>query len=69
MNSSLLKYYIARKELTLGKLSKKLGISRASLYNKLHGKAELKLSEVQMLVGVCGMSQDEAWEVFFRRMK
>ena len=46
-------------------LSKKLGIARTSLSNKLNGKAQFKQSEIIMLCEILGISKNDISRYFF----
>lgn len=50
---------------TVASLSSKLGISEASVRNKLTGRTEFTQGEITSIVSVCKMTKDEVMEIFF----
>ena len=46
-------------------VAKRLEISRASLYKKLHGDVEFKISEIATLSNVLHMSSEDRDSIFF----
>ena len=68
-NTSLLKKKIDESGLRLDYIYKSLDISRASLHNKLSGKTEFTLEEVQRLCGILNItSLREKDKIFFSDM-
>lgn len=53
--------------MTMVAISKKTGILRETLYNRLNGKGEFNASEMMSLSGVLGMSNDERDSIFFAK--
>ena len=47
-----LKAEMARHSITMDKLSENLNLPRASVYNRLSGKTEFKVSEVQIILSM-----------------
>ena len=65
MNVELLKYVIARAGLTQTQLAEKLNISRQSLSERLNGSIDFKLSEIQTIKDICGLTLSELQDIFF----
>ena len=51
--------YVKANGMTFDAIAKKLGITRVSLWQKLNGKREFKLSEAYALADILGVSVDE----------
>lgn len=65
MNYDLLKETINKTGRTLTFVAQELGIERASLYNKLEGKTEFKISEIRKITDLLNLSTDERDSIFF----
>lgn len=66
VNVNKLKGKIVERELTVEKLADKIGISRSTMYRKLHqGGATLTIKEVNSICDVLGLNHREATEIFF----
>ena len=61
----LLKKKIYESGMTMIAISKKTGIVRETLYNRLKGKGEFNASEIVALTKVLEMSKTERDEIFF----
>lgn len=48
-------------------ISKKVGINRTSLYNKISGKTEFSASEIESISDVLRLSVKERNEIFFAK--
>lgn len=68
MNKELLKYYIAKANLTQGIVSEKLGISRQAFCNKMIGRSPFKLDEICVLIYILNLSPSEVMDVFFAKV-
>ena len=65
-NTELLREYIDKSGLKIQYLADKIGISRASLWQKITNKTEFKASEIQILCDLLGInSLREQRNVFF----
>ena len=62
MRRDLLKQWLARSELTLGELAKKLGITPRTLYTRMK-KGDFRQSEIESMIRLTHMSNP--CEVFF----
>ena len=60
-----LKRYVVFSELTQTDIAKKMGITLASLNNKLNGKRDFNGDELQALIKILGLSPAEAGEALF----
>ena len=65
MNREKLKSLIDESGMTVTSISDKLGISRKSLYLKLDGKTEFKVSEMAALSKILHMSSKDRNSIFF----
>lgn len=65
MNSMLLTFKVDNSCFTKSEIAEKLGLTRQSFYNKLNGKREFKVSEIQMLAQVLNLSEVEKNNIFF----
>ena len=54
--------------LTITAISRKTGIMRETLYNKINGVSEFKASEIAAVSEVLRLSQEEREEIFFARI-
>lgn len=57
-----IKIAMIKKEITIDQLAKLLGISKSSLYRKMHGKTAFKMPEAKRIVEILGVSPS----IFFR---
>lgn len=65
-NTELLREYIDKSGLKIQFLAEKIGISRASLWQKITNKTEFKVSEVQILCDLLDIkSSKDQKRVFF----
>ena len=62
-----LKRIIKDSGMTMVAISKKTGILRETLYNRLNGKSEFNASEMMSLSGVLGLSNSERDSIFFAK--
>ncbi len=60
-----LKTQINTSGLKMQSVAEKLGMSRASLWKKLSGKVEFKVSEITEICKVLNLSNDERDHIFF----
>ena len=60
-----LKERINKSGMTIVAVSRKSGILRETLYNRLKGKGDFRVSEVRALSNVLHMSKEERDEIFF----
>lgn len=65
VNTNLLKDVIRRKGYTMESLSKDVGISRTSLFNKMHNKNEFLISEINTIGRCLGLSKSQFHQIFF----
>ena len=60
-----LKTQIDTSGLKMQSIAEKLGMSRASLWKKLSGRVEFKVSEITEICKVLNLSNDERDSIFF----
>ena len=65
-NRKRLAEIIQSKGLKLEFVAKSIGISVGSMSNKMNGKTDFKLPEVQKLMELLGLSIAEAYDIFFK---
>lgn len=65
MNEKKLRAKMVELGETVPSVSQKLGISEASLRNKLTGRTEFTQGEISLLVSSFGLSKDEVMDIFF----
>lgn len=65
-NTKKLNDVIQSKGLKLEFVAKSIGISIGSMSNKMNGKTDFKLPEVQKLIKLLGLSIEEANDIFFK---
>ncbi|MBQ3318162.1 MAG: helix-turn-helix transcriptional regulator [Spirochaetales bacterium] len=65
-NRKRLAEIIQSKGLKLEFVAKSIGISVGSMSNKMNGKTDFKLPEVQKLMELLGLSISEAYDIFFK---
>ncbi len=63
-NIEMLKKYIEDSGMTMTAISKKSGINRVTLYNRLNGVGEFTVSEVVGLVEALRLKKSEREEIF-----
>ena len=64
-DNKLLLSIIDKNGLKLKFISDKLGITQQALYNKVNGKSEFKVSEMNKLCEVLNLSNKEKKDIFF----
>lgn len=64
-NIDLLKKKIKESGMTMIAIAEKSGILRETLYNRLNGEGEFKVSEIVALTSVLGLTKKERDEIFF----
>ena len=67
-NIHLLKNKMDDSGMTVVNIAKKAGMLRETLYNRLDGKGEFKVSEVRGLTATLNLSKDERDEIFDLKM-
>ncbi len=65
-NTKKLNNAIQSKGLKLEFVAKSIGISIGSMSNKMNGKTDFKLPEVQKLIKLLNLSIEEANDIFFK---
>ena len=65
IKSEELKKAIRRGGYTLDTLSAQIGISRTALFNKIHGKSEFSISELDKIRLLLKMKTSESNKIFF----
>lgn len=65
-NVEELKNKIADSGMTITAISKKSGINRATIYNRLNGRGEWTASEMANISKVLGLSSDEKLSIFLQ---
>lgn len=66
-NIELLKEKIDDSGMTMIAISKKSGILRETLYNRMNGKGEFTASEIVSLTKVLNLTRDERDEIFLHQ--
>ena len=64
MNTEKLKKKIEESGYKSVYIANQMGITAQALLNKLHGKSEFKISEIQILKKLLALSADETHEIF-----
>ena len=64
VNIGLLKDTIEDRGMTIVKLSEKMGIDRATLYNRFNGKGEFTASEIVSITDALRLTRDERDSIF-----
>ena len=49
----------------ISSIAEKLGISRQAFYNRINGKCEFKISEVEKVCEILRLTSDERSNIFF----
>lgn len=65
MNLELLLSKIEQAKISRNTIAEKLGITRQGLYNKLDGKKEFKVSEINLISKMLNLTSDERDAIFF----
>ncbi len=65
-NIEELKHKIKDSGMTITAISKKSGINRATIYNRLNGRGEWTASEMTSISTVLGLSADEKLSIFLQ---
>ena len=65
VNLELLRTTIDKSGISLTFIAEKMNISRESLYNKLSGSTEFKVSEITGLAGILRLSNKKRDNIFF----
>lgn len=65
VNIQALKDSIKESGVTMAALSRKTGILRETLYNRLDGKGEFKASEISAISSVLRLTREERDSIFF----
>ncbi|MBR2474806.1 MAG: DUF739 family protein [Clostridia bacterium] len=63
--TDLLQGKMREKGVTIESLAIAVGISRTSMFNKIHNKVEFLISEVQKIAIVLGLSDEDVQLIFF----
>ena len=59
---------IAEIKIPITVIASKMGISRQSLYLKMHGRREFKASEIEKICGILRLTDTELALIFFKDM-
>lgn len=65
MNKNLLKYHIAKNDMSLEKFSKVLGINVSTLSRKLNGESDFTRNEIVLIKIALKLSADDIDTIFF----
>lgn len=65
VDTKALKERIDESGMTIVAISSKSGMLRETLYNRLKGKSDFRLSEVMALTNILHMSKEERDKIFF----
>lgn len=68
MHEAELKAAIARAGKSFRAISRNIGISTQSLYNKIHGHSEFKASEIRKIKEELALTAEELDYIFFREV-
>lgn len=66
-DEKILREKIAETGLKFNHIADSMGITRASLLNKISGKSEFKASEMASLTKILGLSLREKERIFFKK--
>ena len=64
-DGNLLKYFLARKEMNVKDLAKKLNLNASTLSLKLNGHRDFTISEVREIAKILSLSKQNVWDIFF----
>ena len=64
-NTKKLEQVIERSGLKKGKIAERLGVSPATLINLINGRTEFKVSQMQVLCAMLGLTPEERDAIFF----
>lgn len=64
VNIELLKEKISRSGMTMVAISRKAGITRGTMYNRISGKSDFTASEIVALTDVLSMTKEERDIIF-----
>lgn len=65
MNPNELKAEIARNNMSVPILAKKLGISKKAMYQKISGETQFKQKEIAAIRNILGLSEKAVITIFF----
>lgn len=65
MNTSELKAAMARKDISIPKLSELLEINKKTMYSRFSGETEFSLSEIKKIAEVLELSNEDILIIFF----
>lgn len=65
MNIAKLRYYISIRGKSIASYEEILGISKATLYRKMHHQTEFTREEIQKTIKFLKLSDSETMEIFF----
>ena len=63
MNANLLRYEMAKKNMSVSELAKELGISRSAFWAKCNGQSEFKQSEIMHIISILELKNPS--DIFF----
>ncbi len=64
-DGNLLKYFLARKEMSIKDLAGRLGLNVSTLSQKLNGHRDFTISEVREIAKILSLSKQNVWDIFF----
>ncbi len=64
-DGNLLKYFLARKEMSIKDLAEKLNLNVSTLSLKLNGHRDFTISEVREIAKILSLSKQNVWDIFF----
>jgi predicted transcriptional regulator len=65
MNATAMKKFVDGRAISVSVMAPMLGMSRYSLYKKIEGKSEFKVSEMRKFIELTRMTDEEVQEIFF----
>lgn len=67
MNKTEFQVALVRADMSLSELAEKIGMTRQNLSNKMLGKRDFKLSEIQKIADVLNLSEEGIGLIFFSK--
>lgn len=64
-DGNLLKYFLAREEMSIKDLAEKLNLNVSTLSLKLNGHRDFTISEVREIAKILSLSKQNVWDIFF----
>ena len=65
MNPNELKAEIARHNMTIPTLAKRIGICKKAMYQKISGKTQFRQKEISAIKNALSLSEEKTFAIFF----